>query len=518
MVSMANGPTKQGASGRSNRNGPKSLHFYQNKKSEDCVYLGNLETTITARDIELLLASFGPITSIFIQKPIYARKSTYGFVVFASKDSAEKCLNSSQKLSFNGSPIFVARKNNRRTKPKWKFRQNSRRQLNPSCRATEASCMTPAFHGILDKESAGTGETLTPIRSHSVSDTASIASGGLFLPAFATSPEPDNDRTVIRYPGPYAGSEMPPVDRCTTLLDGSVSSGSSISLICGYDESVGSDTPFRTNTIDLSEAPVKSNLLRTQVLRVEKIPQAWTATSLFNSLRFYFGDAIRATLVYDDLDQYLFKQGFVEVDNPVTATALENWKEKSFGSSALECYRSEVESIAKVCQSYNGKFTSYVFPEQEPEHWVHPLNEEMSPLFTPLTADGETPATPAESPGAKAIFSDSKKESRPFFKPNHVNLSQLGIANSMFVQSPRASDGPFSKYSRTIVLSNIRVSDGGTYLQLLAQKFGHVRHVDVSLGKERIYISFNTSDEACTAMRSLNGATIGKSTCAAELC
>ncbi|PRT53462.1 hypothetical protein B9G98_01082 [Wickerhamiella sorbophila] len=519
---MAKVPLKQGASGPSNRNAAKSLHVDRNKNSEQCVYLGNLDTAITARDIELLLAPFGPVSSIFIKKPIPTRNSTYGFVEFARTESAEKCLNSPNRLSFDGAPIVVARKSNCRTKQKYKFRQGSRRRSESSCKTTYASCITPAVNRDVDRVSAGTAETLTPIGSQSIYDRSPVPLGKadeLFLPAFIATPaDQDNDRTVIRYPGPYACSEAPKGDRCTTLLDSSVSSSSNISLVCGYGGSAASDTPFRSGSFDLAESQAKGSLLKTRVLRVEKIPQAWTATSLFNSLRFYFGDAIRATLVYDDLDQYFFKQGFVEVDNPVTAVALENWKEKSYGSSALECYRSEIESIAKVCQSYNGKFTSYVYPEQEPEHWVHPLNEEMSPLFTPLTADSETPATPAESPGAKAIFVDFPNEGRPLFKPKHTNLNQLALANSAFAQVPKVPDGKYSKYSRTIVLSNVNVSDGGTYLQMLAQKFGNVRHLDVTSGGERIYISFTTSEEACAAMQYLNGATIGKSDCIAELC
>lgn len=254
------------------------------------------------------------------------------------------------------------------------------------------------------------------------------------------------------------------------------------------------------------------------VLRVENVPGSWTATLLFNNLKFYCGDSLCETLLYNEYDQRFFKQGLVEVDNQYTSRTLLELSQVEINGGHLAFFQSAIRSIATVRDNYDHrKFTSCLGPADVPGLWADPSQDELSPLFTPLAADGYTPVTPAEPTyhfmEAKAICQDEHTGFSLGTDPQPVPKSST---ESTALNAPGE---PFSNgtLSRAVALSNLKIADGGTYLHLLAAKHGSVQRVDVCLNRCRAYILFETNEDAVNAAKALNGATIGKSLCKAEI-
>jgi ATP-dependent DNA helicase RecG len=72
------------------------------------IYVGNIEETVTSHDLENIFSEFGKITSITLPPPPHHK--SFGFVWFASKESAQKAIStmkSGRRISLKGRNIVV---------------------------------------------------------------------------------------------------------------------------------------------------------------------------------------------------------------------------------------------------------------------------------------------------------------------------------------------------------------------------------------------------------------------------
>ena len=73
------------------------------------LYVKNIALDVTEDEIKKLFASFGPVSSILIQRDEYNHSKGFGFVNFENPEDAEKAVHQLNDQEYRGKKLFVSR-------------------------------------------------------------------------------------------------------------------------------------------------------------------------------------------------------------------------------------------------------------------------------------------------------------------------------------------------------------------------------------------------------------------------
>lgn len=73
------------------------------------LYVKNIALDVTEDEIKELFASFGPVSSILIQRDEYNHSKGFGFVNFENPENAEKAVHQLNDQEYRGKKLFVSR-------------------------------------------------------------------------------------------------------------------------------------------------------------------------------------------------------------------------------------------------------------------------------------------------------------------------------------------------------------------------------------------------------------------------
>lgn len=73
------------------------------------IYIKNIALDVSEDDIKGLFATFGPVSSILIQRDEYNNSKGFGFVNFENPEDAEKAVQQLNDQEYRGKKLFVSR-------------------------------------------------------------------------------------------------------------------------------------------------------------------------------------------------------------------------------------------------------------------------------------------------------------------------------------------------------------------------------------------------------------------------